>query len=118
MKLDYDFIKQILLTMENYHEHEINNYELMKLLNITADIEDKFIGHILLMGDNELIDYCHTKYAFGFAKIPGCKGYKIIDDDYRITANGYEFLDILKNDTILKKLRTLQYKMLGRLGSS
>ena len=116
MKLDYDFIKQILLTMENYHEHEINNYELMKLLNITADIEDKFIGHILLMGDNGLIDYCHTKYAFGFAKIPGCKGYKIIDDDYRITANGYEFLDILKNDTILKKIKNFAIQNAWEIG--
>lgn len=116
MKLDYDFIKQILLTMENYHEHEINNYELMKLLNITADIEDKFIGHILLMGDNGLIDYCHTKYAFGFARVSRGDIYQIINDKYRITAQGYEFLDILKNDTVLNKIKTFAIKNAWEIG--
>lgn len=105
MKIDYDFIKEILLIMEDYKEHEINNISLLEKLG--KQNEDKFIGHIKLLGDNNFIDYDinTTQCEYGFKSFPGVSGYKILDTNYRITAQGYEFLDILKNNTVLNKLR-------------
>lgn len=105
MKIDYNFIKEILLTMENNVGHEINNNELLKLLG--QDKRDKFIGTIKILGDNGFITYNQDKtdYEYGFISFAGASGYKIIDTDYRITAQGYDFLDILKNDTALNKIK-------------
>lgn len=116
MKLDYDFIKQILLTMEEYDKHEIENLELMKYLNIADEDVDKFIGHILILGDNGLIDTHHLKYPYGFARILRENVYQIVSDKYRITAQGYEFLDVLKNDTILKKIKNFAMKNALEIG--
>lgn len=116
MKLDYDFIKQILLTMEEYDKHEIENLELMKYLNIADEDVDKFIGHILILGDNGLIETHHLKYPYGFARILREDVYQIVSDKYRITAQGYEFLDVLKNDTILKKIKNFAMKNALEIG--
>ena len=116
MKLDYDFIKQILLTMEDYDKHEIENFELMKRLDITNDNEDKFIGHILILGDNGFIDSSNLKHPYGFARISRGDVYQIINDNYRITAHGYDFLDILKNDTVLNKIKNFAIKNAWEIG--
>lgn len=116
MKLDYDFIKQILLTMEEYDKHEIENLELMKYLNIADEDVDKFIGHILILGDNGLIETHHLKYPYGFVRISSEDEYQIVSDKYRITAQGYEFLDVLKNDTILKKIKNFAMKNALEIG--
>ncbi len=108
MKLDYDYIKQILLTMENYENHQIDSYELMRRLGIrnennqTDDILlDKFIGHLKLLADNQFI--VSSSNTLGFKT--GIDGTVIMANAlYRITSHGYEFLDVLKNDTILKKV--------------
>ena len=105
MKLDYEFIKKILITMEEYNEYCIRAYELIKKLNISTDKEkDKFIGHILILGDNNLIDCDNKEYKFGLVYFLG-GNYDILDTNYRITAQGYEFLDILKNETAFNKVK-------------
>ncbi len=116
MKLDYDFIKQILLTMEDYDKHEIENFELMKYLNVPKENEDKFVGHILILGDNGFIDSNNLKHPYGFARMSRGDIYQIINDKYRITAQGYEFLDILKNDTVLNKIKNFAIKNAWEIG--
>lgn len=105
MKLDYNFIKEILLIMEENDSHEIENLELIQKLNISQEQEDKFIGHILILGDSNLIASAHLKYPFGFAKPFPKSPYQIINDKYRMTAKGYEFLDMLKQDTVFNKVK-------------
>lgn len=117
MKLDYDFIKQILLTMEEYDKHEIENLELMKYLNIADEDVDKFIGHILSLGDNGMVDTNNLKHPYGFARISSEGVYQIVRDKYRITAQGYEFLDVLKNDTVLKKIKNFTIKNALEIGN-
>ena len=101
MRLDYDYIKKILLTMENYNKHQIYSKELMGLLEIGEEDLDKFIGHIKLLADNYFIfSSCED---LGFKN--GLNGNIVIGNPlYRITSQGYEFLDILRNDTILKNV--------------
>lgn len=123
MKLDYNFIKKILLTMEEYEEHQIFSYDLMRLLNITDDkgvinnqLIDKFIGHIKILGDNNFISCSATDGKFGFSY--GAKGDLIITNPkYRITAHGYEFLDVLKRDNILNQIADLAVPTAFKIGT-
>lgn len=111
MKLDYNFIKQILTVMEEYSEHEIDCYILMHKTGVMDDknvineeLIEKFIGHIKILGDKYFIESSDKKGNYGFAK--GLNGdYIISRPNYRITAQGYEFLDILKNKTVFNKIK-------------
>ena len=47
-------MKEILIVMQEYDSHEIENLKLLDLLNITNENEDKFIGHIKILGDNNV----------------------------------------------------------------
>ena len=53
MKLDYNFIKQILLVMEGCESHEIECFKLMQSIGVMDDKRiinensiEKFIGHV------------------------------------------------------------------------
>ena len=104
MKLDYNLIKTILLTMEEYPEHQIPSFELMRKINITDENKDTFIGHIKIMGDYNLIESSAKDGNYGF-KYGLNRNLIQANCDYRMTANGYEFLDVLKNDTVFNKIK-------------
>ena len=103
MKLDYKFIKQLLEAMENYDEHQICLGNLMKIVSINDENEDKFIGHIKILADYDCIDTSSSEMGFRY----GIDGSLSINGGsrYRLTARGYEFLDILKQDTIFNKIK-------------
>lgn len=109
MKLDYKFIKEILLTMEEYDKHEISSYELWQKIGvmdskhcIDEDMLDKFLGHIKVLDDNFCIE-CSNK---NFGVVASLRGnYSIANVTFRLTAQGYEFLDVLKNDTAFNKVK-------------
>ena len=54
------------------------------------------MGHVLVLGDEGLIDSFSAKYPFGFVYCVGGE-YSIMDVGYRLTAKGYEMLDVLRN---------------------
>lgn len=96
MKLDSDFIKQILLTMEQETDYVTNSHTLMQKLKIKGKaLERKFMGHILVLGDEGLIDSLSAKYPFGFVYCVDGQ-YSILDVGYRLTSKGYKMLDMLK----------------------
>lgn len=121
MKLDYNFIKQILLTMEENNKHEIPLNSLLKNLKILTidgkideNLIDKFIGHVKILGDNFFIECSNEEYGF----METCDGYAVITNaNYRITAQGYEFLDILKKDNILKQIADLAVPTAFKIGT-
>ena len=77
----------------------------MKKLGIKGRVlERKFMGHILILGDKGLIESFYTKYPFGFVNCVGGE-YSIVDVDYRMTAQGYEMIDIFKHDEIYSKVK-------------
>lgn len=122
MKLDYNFIKQILLVMEECDSHEIECHKLMQSIGvidtkrvINEDLIEKFIGHIKILGDKYFLESSDKKGNYGFAK--GINGdYVISNPNYRITAQGYEFLDVLKNDTILNKIKNFAISNAWEIG--
>ena len=108
MKLDYKFIKEILLTMEEYDKHEISSYELWQKIGvmdskhcIDKGLLDKFLGHIKVLDDNCCIECSNDN----FGVVPTSGGYLTANVTFRLTAQGYEFLDVLKNDMAFNKIK-------------
>lgn len=109
MKIDYKFIKRILATLENASCHEMRCQKLLEELEIKAsnnfvdeNLLDKFIGHIKILGDNNFLESSTKDY--GFMRIVN-GGYSLGNPTYRITAQGYAFFDVLKNDTAFNKIK-------------
>ncbi len=107
MKLDSDFMRQILLLIENNEDYLMSSLALKKALTIKGrNSERKFMGHIMLLADNNVIESVNSKYPFGF--VFGVDGeYSIIEASYRLTARGYELIDVIKNDEIFEKVKGL-----------
>jgi len=98
MRLDSSFIKKILVTMVKYEDYLINSHTLMSLLDVhDRELERKFMGHILVMGDEGLIESIYSKFPFGFVNsVDG--NYSIVDTGYRLTSKGYKIAEALQNE--------------------
>ena len=121
MKLDYNFIKEILLTMEEYDKHEIYSYELWQKIGamdskqcINNDIFDKLIGHIKILSDNNCIKSKNDDFG---VKLGINKQIITYNTPYRLTAQGYEFLDALKKDSIFNQLVDLALPTALKIGT-
>lgn len=105
MRIDRNFVREIFLAMQDHEDYVISSHTLMKKLGIKGRaLERKFMGHILILGDKGLIESFYTKYPFGFVNCVGGE-YSIVDVDYRMTAQGYEMIDIFKHDEIYSKVK-------------
>ncbi len=98
MRLDSNFIKEIILAMVKDDDYLINSHVLMAKLNIKGkDMERKFMGHILVLGDEGLIESIYSKFPFGFVNsVDG--NYSIVDTGYRLTSKGYKMAEVLQNN--------------------
>ena len=105
MRIDRNFVREIFLAMQEHDVYVISSHSLMKKLGVSGrEQERKFMGHILILGDKGLIESFYTKYPFGFVNCVGGE-YSIIDVDYRLTAQGYEMIDIFKHEEIFEKIK-------------
>lgn len=112
MKLDYKFIKEILLTVENQNSNTIKNYDLMKNLNVISnndvagvineDLINKYVEHIKILCSEGFFESSAKNVGFTLS-VSG--GYIISNVQYEMTLKGYKFLDVLKNDTIFNKIK-------------
>lgn len=117
MKLDYDFIKQILFALENNESHVMQLIDLWNVLKLDENPknEDKLAGHIRLIEDNGYINFESKNSGFTY----GINQMQINGNvKYRLTARGYEFLDILKNDTVFNKIKNLSLETAFDVGKS
>lgn len=108
MKLDYEYLKKILITMEEQEDYYIHASKLMKKIynaKNSSDIDPKFVGHIKVLFDIDCMEAEEGK-GTGFTLLPN-GGFIFADLPYRMTAKGYEFLDMLKNETIFNKIKNL-----------
>ena len=105
MRIDRNFVREIFLAMQDHEDYVISSHTLMKKLGIKGRaLERKFMGHILILGDKGLIESFYTKYPFGFVNCVGGE-YSIVYVDDRLTAQGYEMIDIFKHDEIYSKVK-------------
>lgn len=106
MKLDIDYIKEILTKIENIDSDRVRLGELMKSFDIKDDENEKFSKlylHLRILYDEGFLETTsnsfpieeganeHTNYNSG-AKI-------------RITLNGYRLLDSLRSDKLSVKIK-------------
>lgn len=105
MKLDYDYLKKILITMEENPEHQIYFYDLVQKVSGKGiyDVDDKTIGHIRILYDNKCFDTL-KKGQIGISYNLN-KVLVTTNTLYRLTAKGYEFLDLLRNDSVFNKIK-------------
>ena len=106
--------------MEEYEKHEISLYPLLhelKIMSIDNKIDeeliDKFLGHIKILGDGYYIECSNDEYGF----MKTCDEYAIVNADFRITAQGYEFLDVLKKDNIFNQIADLAVPTAFKIGT-
>jgi hypothetical protein len=107
MKMTLDvsnfYRKKGYITSFAYLDSQEINDGVVKI-NITDENKDTFIGHIKIMGDYSLIQSSDKEGNYGFRY--GLNKHLIQSNcDYRMTANGYEFLYVLKKDTVFNKIK-------------
>ncbi|MBS6552390.1 MAG: DUF2513 domain-containing protein [Clostridium sp.] len=125
MKQDYNLMKSILETMEDCEKPYIESYELAEKLGLlnrnTMQVLDDsklndFIGHIYLLGDNRCIDSTAKNYGWQY-NIHSCD-YMGTNASYRMTAQGYEFLEMLRKKNIFEKIKGLTVPVALEVGKS
>ncbi|MDY4841772.1 MAG: hypothetical protein SO314_05355 [Alphaproteobacteria bacterium] len=105
MKIDYDFLKQILTVMVDNESHFIRTDQLTDKLDLDICnklLWNKFWGHMFILNDNLCLD-CDDENLGAFREQDGSISYR--SQTFRLTAQGYQFLDVLKNDTIFSKIK-------------
>ena len=105
MKIDYDFLEQILTVMVDNESHFIGTDQLTDKLDLDICnklLWDKFWGHMFILNDNLCLD-CDDENLGAFREQDGSISYRF--QTFRLTAQGYQFLDVLKNDTIFSKIK-------------
>ena len=101
MKLDYMFLKDFLNAIESNSKHSVPYSVIIAKLH-TYD-EDKFIGHLKLLFDENCIE---SNFKNG-GIITDCGPTDILckDAECRLTSRGHKFLEVLNNDKVLNKVK-------------
>lgn len=104
MKIDINFIKEILEVIENNEKSSITNEELLTGLNIKKGCEikelDKLLNHINDLKDIDCINFKGESINWNI------DGYVFhLYGIYRITNSGRNLLEILKNDSWWNKIK-------------
>lgn len=106
MKIEIDYIKQILNSIEDCDNNDYPSLKyLMDSLGVSTDIEIiKFRFHLNILKDGGFIE--SRSNDFGIST--GMNGHIIINSSVgtRITLKGSQLLESLKNDTIWSKTKT------------
>ena len=106
MKQDMEYIKLILQTLADNESYfmmlETLANQLQEKTNEEQAFNDKFIGHFFLAKDANLIAEFGVCFFTGqqYPRPMLANGAKL-----RITAQGLEFLEALKNDTVFYKVK-------------
>lgn len=104
MDQDYDYIRNILTILKTNSAHEMSKDDLANQMGLDLNHEefrDKFIGHIKLLNDQFLIDADNPN--FGFRRLN--HGYVEAPCNYRLTSEGYKFLEALQNEKVFNKIK-------------
>lgn len=107
MKYDLEYIKNILNICENYEEHaDISTSYLLDKLKIQDNKEqEKFVYHMRLLKDDDLID--SDADNLGFPR-DSSNRLVIFPVNIRLTSKGHKILDVL-NDSII--MNTIKQKL-------
>ena len=119
MKQDMELIKLILQTLANDENYFMLSDDLAKQIQEKTNEKDafnnKFIGHFFLAKDANLISEMSVCFftGQGYNRATPANGGKV-----RITAQGLEFLEALKEDTIFNKIKDYSIGVAAETGKS
>lgn len=118
MKIDYNFLKDILTVLVDNQNYVIDTDEIVEKLALDESDEllmNKFWGHMFILNDNYCLD-CNDK-NLGVQR--GADGFYSYSVSYiRLTAQGYQFLDVLKNDNIFRKIKDFSVSTAIEIGKA
>lgn len=106
MKIDVNYIKQILEIIESVDEPTIYSIDLYdKLVSLLPDNDNqgKFIKHIWDLRDLGAIESKNDDMGFR----QGANGHRIVNGCfYRLTVRGQQLLDVMRNDTWWNRIKS------------
>lgn len=106
MKIDVNYIKQILEIIESFDEptiYSIDLYNKLVALSPDNDNQGKFIKHIWDLRDLGTIE--SKNYDMGFRQ--GANGHWLVNGCfYRLTVQGQQLLDVMRNDTWWNRIKS------------
>lgn len=108
MQINYLYIKKILTAIRECDSHTISTEALIDILKTPDNKQelDKFFGHLLFLADNRCIDEVFNSARYRFGIVYDNNGFNSYGDTLiRLTASGYDFLDILNQDKVLQKIK-------------
>ena len=120
MKLDHQYQKRILESFEELPKHQVKMSDIAGTLDIDLNNndanKDKFIGHIRLLDDVGCIDSYPENLGIKY-DFHSDSGYIVNKGAIlRLTNTGYEYLSVLRNDSILSKLKNLSINLFMAIG--
>lgn len=119
MKQDMELIKLMLQTLANegcfFMGLEEFAIKIQQETNQRMPYTNEFIGHFFLAKDSKLIEEMSVCFFVGqgYNYPAPANGGKV-----RITAQGLEFLEALKNDTVFHKVKDLSLGVAADVGKS
>lgn len=119
MKQDMEYIKLILQTLADNESYfmmlETLAKQVQEKTNGEQPFNDKFVGHFFLAKDTNLIAELGVCFFTGqqYNRPVLANGAKL-----RITAQGLEFLEALKNDTIFHKVKDFSLGVAADVGKN
>lgn len=115
MKMDFDFIKKLLNTLNDCDNDRVELNYLYDVLQISSDstncsLEKKLRHHLFLLYEARFIEA--TSNNLGFRE--GTDGYISCNGNvkYWLTMRGYQLLESVNNDTLFNKI-TSSIKNIG-----
>jgi hypothetical protein len=103
MKIDPDYIKQVLTKAQASDKAIFNIYDLVDDKNEISD--EKFIFHMQILSDKKLlVTDSDNSLGIGVSRTGyGQVSWKVTH--LRLTSTGHDFIEALTNDTVWKKIK-------------
>ena len=108
MKLDINYIECILSTVEENDESRVSQEVILQALDaMSGHSTDKFYNHMMRISEAGFLR-CDNP-GFGFTRT--IEGISLIDFDYELTWDGYQYLEAIRSDSIGSKAKDLLVDM-------
>ena len=109
MKLDIDYIEQILTAVQEHEKSGMYQSDLLEAIEADKENEDhidKFYYHMKRIEEAGYLESPHidSDYRSGFGFSFSFDGMDLLDTEYELTWMGCNFLEAMRNDTVKSKI--------------
>jgi hypothetical protein len=103
LKIDFEYLKQLLVSFENCE----SPYPLVsEITQQNIDIDKKLAFHFEILQDQDFVKSYRSSGVSPFEPDYAAKdGFSFLDIEVRLTAQGYEFLSALKQEGIFTAIK-------------